>query len=138
MPVTKAERNYLKRKHQGGRNNSKGASYESFYAVYCIASLMERYMQRLDDVCLSSQVEACFVDDLLVAGPDGKRIYHQLKDVKGLTWKAGRLKSDFTRQMDLGPGEVDCQYVMRREDPADEADDRHSAAEGIYCGSGDV
>lgn len=70
MPVTKAERNYLKRKHQGGRNNSKGASYESFYAVYCIASLMERYMQRLDDVCLSSQVEACFVDDLLVAGPD--------------------------------------------------------------------
>lgn len=70
MPVTKAERNYLKRKHQGGRKNSKGASYESFYAVYCIASLMERYRQRLDDVCLSSQVEACFVDDLLVAGPD--------------------------------------------------------------------
>lgn len=105
MPVTKAERNYLKRKHQGGRNNSKGASYESFYAVYCIASLMERYMQRLDDVCLSSQVEACFVDDLLVAGPDGKRIYHQLKDVKGLTWKAGRLKSDFTRQMELSEEE---------------------------------
>ena len=69
MPVTKAERNYLKRKHQGGRNNSKGASYESFYAVYCIASLMERYMQRLDDVCLSSQVEACLLSAIQRGNP---------------------------------------------------------------------
>ena len=29
MPITQKEKKYLKNKHKGGRNNSKGAIYEA-------------------------------------------------------------------------------------------------------------
>lgn len=37
MPISPQEKKYLKNKHKGGNNNSKGNIYESFYTIYCIA-----------------------------------------------------------------------------------------------------
>lgn len=101
MPITEAERKYLKRKHQGGKNNSKGNQYEDFYAVYCLALLMDEYISRWDTVLLTSQVADAFVDDLLIEKPTSEKLYHQLKDVKALTWKSERLEPDFKRQMEI-------------------------------------
>lgn len=101
MPITEAERKYLKKKHQGGKNNSKGNQYENFYAVYCLALLMDEYMSQWDAVYLTSQVPDAFVDDLLIEKPTFEKLYHQLKDVKALTWKSERLETDFKRQMEI-------------------------------------
>lgn len=101
MPITPAERKYLKRKHQGGKNNSKGNQYESFYAVYCLAELMNEYMSEDNTVYLSSQVADAFVDDLLIEKSASEKLYCQLKNVKNLTWKSERLESDFKRQMEI-------------------------------------
>ena len=38
MPITSEEREYLKNKHKGGLNNSKGNTYENYYATYQIAN----------------------------------------------------------------------------------------------------
>ena len=37
MPISPQEKKYLKNKHKGGNNNSKGNIYESFlhYLLYC-------------------------------------------------------------------------------------------------------
>lgn len=104
MPITKQERKYLKNKHKGGKNNSKGAIYESYYATYLIASFMHKYMTQMEFVYLSSQLETTFVDDLLIEEPNLHRTYHQLKDVADLTWKTGKshsLGSDFKRQIEI-------------------------------------
>lgn len=34
MPISPQEKKYLKNKHKGGNNNSKGNIYESFYTIY--------------------------------------------------------------------------------------------------------
>lgn len=101
MPISSNERTYLKNKHKGGKNNSKGATYENFYATYSIALLINRYITQLDDIRLTSQLKNCFVDDLLIEEPDAHRTYHQLKDVKNLTWKTNKLQYDFKRQIDI-------------------------------------
>lgn len=44
MPITQKEKKYLKNKHKGGKNNSKGAIYESYYATYQIVSFMNQYI----------------------------------------------------------------------------------------------
>lgn len=100
-PITDEEKRYLRNKHKGGRNNNKGSRYESFYAVYCLAVLMDEYKSQRDMVLLTSQVPDAFVDDLLVIKPTSEKLYSQLKDVKGLTWKAKKLEYDFRRQMEL-------------------------------------
>ena len=112
MPITAEERTYLKNKHKGGKNNSKGAAYESFYATYKIALLIDRYIKQLDDVRLTSQLENCFVDDLLIVEPDAHRTYHQLKDVKDLTWNTKKLRYDFKRQKDIS-SEVDENFELK-------------------------
>ena len=104
MPISSKERTYLKNKHRGGNNNSKGNVYENFYATYCIALLINSHISQLDVVYLTTQLEGCFVDDLLIEEQDkdtAHRIYHQIKDVKDLTWKTKRLQHDFERQMDI-------------------------------------
>ena len=77
MPITDEERIYLKNKHRGGENNRKGSQYENFYAVYCIAKLMDECQSQLDAVHLTSQVEDVFVDDLLIEKPTLEKIYHR-------------------------------------------------------------
>lgn len=104
MPISTEERNYLKNKHRGGLNNSKGAVYENFYATYQIALLMNQYLSQLNEIYLTSQMEEVFVDDLLIRNLDTLLIYHQIKDVKGLTWAYGESHSllfDFTRQKEI-------------------------------------
>ncbi len=112
MPITAEERTYLKNKHKGGKNNSKGANYENFYATYKIALLIDRYIKQLDNVRLTSQLENCFVDDLLIVEPDAHRTYHQLKDVKDLTWNTKKLRYDFKRQKDIS-SEVDENFELK-------------------------
>lgn len=99
MSISPKERKYLKDKHKGGKNNSKGNIYESYYTTYCIADFMNRNMSRLNSIYFTSQLENCFVDDLLIEDSvSSHRIYHQIKDVKNLTWKTKRLKYDFEKQ----------------------------------------
>ncbi len=105
MPITIQERKYLKNKHKGGKNNSKGSTYENYYATYLIALYTHKYMAEIESVFLSSQLEYAFVDDLLVNETNTLlRTYHQLKNVAQLTWKSGKscsLESDFKRQMEI-------------------------------------
>lgn len=101
MPITPKERKYLKNKHKGGKNNNKGAIYESYYATYQIASFMNQYITQLENVYLTSQSENTFVDDLVIEEPNARIIYHQLKDVKRLKWETGKLTYDFKRQMEI-------------------------------------
>lgn len=103
MPITQKERKYLKNKHKGGKNNSKGAIYESYYATYMIASFMGQYITNLSNISLSSQLKNTFVDDLLIEESNAHKIYHQLKDVEKLAWRTGKhsLERDFSRQMEI-------------------------------------
>lgn len=102
MPISPQEKKYLKNKHKGGNNNSKGNIYESFYTIYCIALFMNSHITQLDSVYFTSQLEECFVDDLLIEESNtAHRIYHQIKDVKNLSWQTKQLKHDFERQMDI-------------------------------------
>ena len=87
MPITQKEKKYLKNKHKGGKNNSKGAIYESYYATYQIVSFMNQYITQLSNVHLTTQLHDAFVDDLFIEEPNAHKTYHQLKDVKDLTWE---------------------------------------------------
>lgn len=101
--LSKSETKYLKNKHKGGRNNQKGNQYESFYAVHNIVTLLNQYAAQLDDVALQAQLELCFVDDLLIYYPH-QNVYHQIKDVKALTWNTGTsqpVSYDFKKQVSL-------------------------------------
>lgn len=100
MPITESERRYLKNKHKGGWNNEKGNRYEGYYAIYQIALLINTYYGNLDAVHLTSHVPDAFVDDLLISKPSC-RVYHQLKDVKDLSWGYSNVKNDFKRQIDI-------------------------------------
>ena len=66
MPITEADRQYLKHKNRGGKNNAKGNRYENYYAVFQIALLLNSHHERLDDVYLTTQLSNAFVDDLLI------------------------------------------------------------------------
>lgn len=101
MPITQKEKKYLKNKHKGGKNNSKGAIYESYYATYQIVSFMNQYITQLSNVHLTTQLHDAFVDDLFIEEPNAHKTYHQLKDVKDLTWETSKLKYDFKRQTEI-------------------------------------
>lgn len=98
----KVDRDYLANKHRGGDNNAKGSIYEDFYAVFRIVTCIAKYKASLDNVAFQSQLEDTFVDDLLIVHPD-KKVYHQLKNTKFLTWRtvsSGRtIVSDFENQI---------------------------------------
>ncbi len=101
MFITDQERKYLKNKHKGGVNNTKGCLYENYYAVYSILVLMNKYNTQLNNIYLSSQVENAFVDDFLIVYSDHHKTYCQLKNVQSLTWQTGKLKYDFIRQKEI-------------------------------------
>ena len=100
MPITETDRKYLKHKHVGGKNNDKGNKYESFYATYRIALLISAKFDKLETVNLSAHVPNAFVDDYLEEVESFKQ-YHQLKDVKNLSWKYEKVKYDFTKQIEI-------------------------------------
>ena len=101
MPIRPAERKYLKNKHRGGKSNAKGNQYEEYYVVYQLALLIDKYRSTPSNVYLSTQVPETFVDDLLIVQEDSHRTYHQLKDVKNISWSSNKLKYDFERQRDI-------------------------------------
>ena len=109
MPITEADRQYLKHKNRGGKNNAKGNRYENYYAVFQIALLLNSYRERLDDVCLATQLSNAFVDDLLIGVGNSNKTYHQIKDVKVLSWNTGNLKYDFEKARTSHP---DCRQTF--------------------------
>lgn len=101
--LSETDKTYLTNKHTGGLSNQKGNTYECYYAVQQIADLLCAYATDLDAVSLQTQVPMTFVDDLLINYPD-KKVYHQIKDVKKLSWNSGSSKPlhyDFRRQVQL-------------------------------------
>ena len=101
MPITAAERKYLKNKHRGGKSSAKGNLYEEYYAVYQLALLIDKYRSTPSNVHLATQVPETFVDDLLIVQEGLHKTYHQLKDVKNISWASNNLKCDFERQRDI-------------------------------------
>lgn len=101
MPITPAERKYLKNKHKGGKSNTKGNQYEEYYAIYQLALLIGKYRSTPSNVYLSTQLPETFVDDLLIVQEGSHKTYHQLKDVMNITWHSNKLKYDFERQRDI-------------------------------------
>lgn len=94
MVLTSDQKKYLEHKHQGGLNNQKGASYEDFYAVFQIVVYARRYKMSLDSVFFQTQLKDSFVDDLLIVYPSQKKVYHQLKNTKRLSWGGVGVKGD--------------------------------------------
>lgn len=93
---------YLSHKHAGGLSNAKGNLYEDFYTTFQVASCIANYKSQLDSIVFQTQLEDTFVDDLLIVCPN-KNIYHQIKNVKGLTWNTKpsnrSILYDFENQM---------------------------------------
>ena len=90
---------YLQNKNKGGRNNSKGNSFENFYAVFQISRSFNENLNP-EETLFSSQANT-FIDDLLIEQiADKIETYFQLKDVARLSWQAGEhpLKDDFFYQ----------------------------------------
>lgn len=93
---------YVQNKHNGGRNNSKGNTFENFVAIYKLACLMQNKAS-LELILISSQVKA-FIDDLVIEKMTEKLTeYYQIKDVADLRWNNGdhHLSDD-----------VDIQYAL--------------------------
>lgn len=94
MVLTSDQEKYLEHKHQGGLNNQKGASYEDYYAVFQIVVYARKYKKSLDCVFFQTQLKDSFVDDLLIVCPSQKKVYHQLKNTKRLSWGKVGVKGD--------------------------------------------
>lgn len=92
--LTSDQKKYLEHKHQGGLNNQKGASFEDCYAVFQIVVYALKYKKSLDCVFFQTQLQDSFVDDLLIVYPPQKKVYHQLKNTKRLSWGKVGVKGD--------------------------------------------
>jgi len=94
---------YLRNKNTGGRNNSKGNTFENFYAVFKIAQLINDNLA--GQARISSQL-SCFVDDLIIERLDKNMAqFYQIKDVDRLTWRSGssfKIEDDFAMQKAVG------------------------------------
>lgn len=93
---------YLTNKHTGGRNNSKGNTFENQFTVYKIVCAFNEE-QNAKNTFFSSQV-LCFIDDLFVEKIDLNIVEHyQIKDVFKLSWLGNPhpLKDDFLMQHNI-------------------------------------
>ena len=88
--------NYLKNKHRGGINAEKGSKYEAFYVVFKVADYLSSVLS-MPQILFQSQIEDAYVDDLLITNKHSNElIYHQLKNVRDLTWTD--VEDDFVNQ----------------------------------------
>lgn len=112
--LTEEDKEYLKKKHQGGISNAKGSLYEDYFAVFQIASCIAKFESELENVAFQTQLEDTFVDDLLVVYP-GVNVYHQLKNSK-ITWKSSTsqrtITSDFEKQIEICMGKKE-QFALK-------------------------
>ena len=96
---------YLKNKQKGGINNSKGNTFENYFAIHQIAKSVNENAD-LDKTLFSSQA-FCFIDDLVMEQTEERINHHyQIKDVLDLNWKNGRnsVSEDFIRQYEMSRG----------------------------------
>ena len=95
--------NYLKRKHTGGINSSKGNRYEDIFAIYQISFLSRCVIECNQEIYILNQCFA-FVDDLIIDWKNDRLLRHvQLKDSLNVSW-GEELKSicdDFQKQYTL-------------------------------------
>lgn len=90
---------YLKNKNRGGTNNSKGNSFENYFAIYLFAKLFNQ-STNFAGTLFSTQTFS-FVDDLVIevnAANNAK--FYQIKDVESLSWFGGNhpIQTDFEVQ----------------------------------------
>jgi hypothetical protein len=95
---------YAGNKNRGGRNNAKGATYESYFAAARLASLMAQALAAGNngaDTWVQEQ-QLCFIDDLIVDQP-GERRFSQLKSGATTSWTGGDhpIGDDFRMQRSL-------------------------------------
>lgn len=94
---------YLDRKHRGGVSGAKGTVYESFFAVYQVASLVPESLQADSNIHVETQLKE-FVDDIVISDYNNEiRKHYQLKNSTSISWTAGRhpIKDDFRMQKEL-------------------------------------
>lgn len=84
MEISEEHKEYLKCKHQGGVNNSKGNTYEVIYATKEIVRLFASGVD-INSTYIGTQIDGVFVDDLHIMMEETKT-YIQLKDKKNLAW----------------------------------------------------
>lgn len=106
---------YVRHKNIGGRSNEKGNSYEIFFAISRIATLVPQVFENNLEVYVSSQIP-CFVDDLIIEIPEKKsRENYQLKSSEKLSWDGGRhpLFKDFEDQHELNKKQgITCSKII--------------------------
>lgn len=94
---------YLRNKHQGGRNFAKGHTFENKVAVREIAKSIDEFLNdESAEKHFQSQGAHFFVDDLVIELTDNRHHCRQIKDVADLSWgngKKGSLAFDFLHQL---------------------------------------
>jgi hypothetical protein len=93
---------YLKNKHKGGENNSKGNCFENYFAVFSIIKKFNEVGTEINPT-FSCQL-LCFIDDFVIETDARNSIEHfQLKDVQDLGWTDGKhsIADDFSMQYEL-------------------------------------
>ena len=93
---------YLGNKNRGGRNNTKGNSFENFFAVYQIAKLLNEDLNHAKIFFSAQQFQ--FIDDLILEFHNvNKTCFYQIKDVQELDWGSGNntIANDFEFQYEI-------------------------------------
>lgn len=80
---------YLKRKHLGGQNFSKGHTFENKFATAKIAEALYQYLLHNKSSKFQSPCQNFFVDDLVRLDNDDTHECWQLKDSKSVYWGRG-------------------------------------------------
>jgi hypothetical protein len=124
MKPTRRQRAYLKNKIRGGDVNQRGNNYELFFAVHKVSGIIGDFANTLQDIFISSQVNA-YVDDFHIYYRNkNNHEYYQLKTSRLLTWGTGMksIQFDFNEQKKIEIGNktryklflVVCQPTLRR------------------------
>lgn len=90
---------YVCNKKRGGDNGRKGVRYEDAFFVYKTAEIAIKYLSEPRPWPLVQGQVFGFVDDVVV-NESHRTDYHQLKNVKSITWSSGEhpLETDFCNQ----------------------------------------
>ncbi len=112
---------YLKNKNKGGKNNEKGAGYESNFAIFQLSNLFHQVLTSKHDILIYTQPLA-FVDDLIVINKDLNSSHsYQLKNIQKITWDGGKhpLETDFKyhHELDKDQGIEDSNTVLTVSNP---------------------
>lgn len=97
-----AQAQYVANKHQGGNNGQKGTNYEDYFAVFLIADIVGKCLDKNHQISGSIEGQRYgFVDDLYLED-ETIQSYYQLKDSTRVLWgktsNSKSIASDFKNQ----------------------------------------